>query len=155
MNAQGSSQALTVPGAVATAGTGAILDTERIGNLIRYWVYYDNEINTLNRQLRKLREDRQTTEAQILTGFQAARIPQPVIQIAGGRLMVAEDRHVQPLNFKTLESLLHQYYRQKVGAKDETDAIIKYIKASRDVTITPCLKRIVGLPARSTQPPPG
>jgi hypothetical protein len=135
--------ALTAPGAT---GGGGSLDTERIGNLIRYWVYYDNEINTLNRQLRKLREERQTTEAQILTGFQADRIPQPVIQIAGGRLMVSEDRHVQPLNFKTLESLLHQYFHQKAGAKDETDAIIKYVKAARDVTITPCLKRIVGIP---------
>lgn len=126
------------------------LDTQLVGNLVRYWVYYDNQLATLNRQIRKLREEKQTTELQILTNFQAANIENPVIQIAGGRLVVSEDRHTQPLNFKMLEMMLHQYYIQKIGLKDETDAIIRFIKENRGVTLTPCLKCIKGLPPSVT-----
>jgi hypothetical protein len=136
MNGGANSQ-LTAPGR---------LDAQTVGNLVRYWVHYDNQLATLNRQIRKLREEKQTTEAQILSSFQAANIPNPVIQIAGGRLVVSEDRHTQPLNFKMLEMMLHQYFRQKVGAKDDTDAIVRFIKENRDITITPCLKCVKGLP---------
>jgi hypothetical protein len=118
------------------------LNAQQVGNLVRYWVYYDTQIAALNRQVRKLREDKQMTESQILTSFQAAHIQNPVIQIAGGRLVVGQERHSQPLNFKMLEILLHKYFSQKVGSRDETDTILKFIKDQRDVITTPSLKRV-------------
>jgi hypothetical protein len=127
------------------------LNTQQVGNLVRYWVHYDTQIAALNRQLRKLREERQMTESQILTSFQAAHIPNPVIQIAGGRLVIGQERHTQPLTFKLLESLLHQYYRQKIGLKDETDSILKFIKEQREVITTPSLKRVVMPPQQQPQ----
>ena len=65
----------------------------------------------------------------------------PVIQIGDGRLIVSEDKYHSPLTFTSLESLLHQYYAKKPGAKDETADIIKFVKSNRDTTLSTCLKR--------------
>lgn len=131
-SADSSSQALTSP-------TGII---QSIGNLIRYWVHYDTTLTNLNKQVKQVRDARNAYEAQVLTAVKSANMTNPVIQIAGGRILVGEDRHSQPLTFKSLETHLHQYYRQRPGARDETADILKFIKSQREVTVTPSLRRV-------------
>jgi hypothetical protein len=118
------------------------LSTEQIGNVIRHWVFYDTKIADLNKQVKSARESRNAYEAQALQLMSAMSLKNPVIQIGGGgRLLVSEDKHTAPLTFTSIESLLHDYYATKPGARDETTEIIKFIKANREVTVTPCLKR--------------
>lgn len=151
----------TIGGAPGTAITAVApvssngLNAQQVGNLVRYWVYYDTQIASLNRQIRKLREDKQMTESQIITSFQATRMPNPVIQIAGGRLVVGQERRTEPLTFKMLQTMLKQYFSQKVGARDETDAILSFIKERRDVTLSPSLKRITTPTTPASQQPQG
>ena len=114
---------------------------QQIGNLIRYWVYYDNSMTELNKKIKSARESRNNYEAQILQTLKTTNMTNPVIQIGGGRLIVSEDKHNAPLTFTNLESLLHQYYAKKPGARDETADIIKFVKANRTSTVTTCLKR--------------
>lgn len=120
----------------------SVVPTEQIGNLIRHWVFYDNKIAELNKQVKSARESRNAYEAQTLQMISAMSLKNPVIQIGGGgRLLVSEDKHTAPLTFTTIESLLHDYYAKKPGSRDETADIIKFIKANRETTVTPCLKR--------------
>jgi hypothetical protein len=115
---------------------------QRLGDLIRYWVHYDTSLQTLNKQVKATRDARNAYEAQILQGLRTANMgANPVIQIAGGRILVSEERYQQPLSARALEGFLHQYYRQKPGARDETADILKFIKAQRKVEMTPCLRR--------------
>jgi hypothetical protein len=115
---------------------------EQIGNLIRHWVFYDTKLAELNKQIKSLRESRNAYEAQALQLITTMNLKNPVIQIGGGgRLIVSEDKHSAPLTFTNIESLLHQYYAKKPGARDETADIIKFIKEKRETTTTPCLKR--------------
>jgi len=120
----------------------SVVPTEQIGNLIRHWVFYDTKITDLNKQVKSARDSRNAYEAQTLQMMSAMSLKNPVIQIGGGgRLIVSEDKHTAPLTFTTIESLLHDYYAKKPGARDETADIIKFIKANREVTVSPCLKR--------------
>ena len=126
--------------------------TEQIGNLIRHWVYYDTKLAELNKQVKSMRDSRNAYEAQALQMIHAMSLKNPVIQIGGGgRLIVSEDKHSAPLSFTNLESLLHSYYASKPGSRDETDQIIKYIKANRETTVTPCLKRQGAARSRSAE----
>jgi hypothetical protein len=69
------------------------------------------------------------------------KMTRPVIQIAGGRLLVGEDKSQQPLSFTMLETMLDKYYAAKPGARPETKEILKYIRENRTSQVTPCLKR--------------
>jgi hypothetical protein len=128
------------PPSVPTGGGSAPV-AQQIGNLIRHWVHYDNTIATLNREIKKTRELRSNYEAQVLQMLRSNNMSNPVIQIGDGRLIVSEDKYHSPLTFTSLESLLHQYYAKKPGAKDETADIIKFVKSNRDTTLSTCLKR--------------
>jgi hypothetical protein len=120
----------------------SIVPAEQIGNLIRHWVFYDTKIADLNKQVKSARDSRNAYEAQALQMMSAMSLKNPVIQIGGGgRLIISEDKHTAPLTFTNIESLLHDYYAKKPGARDETADIIKFIKANREVTTSPCLKR--------------
>ena len=118
------------------------LNVQQVGNLIRYWVHYDNTIQTLNKQVNNARGLKKNYESQILAMFRSANMTTPVIQIGGGgRLVVAEDRAQESLSFATLERILHEYYAKRPGKPDETSDIIKFVKTNRQTTSTQCLKR--------------
>lgn len=123
------------------AADSAGLNTGTFANLIRYWVHYDTVINDLNKQVREARDTRAAYEAQILSMLSASSLKSPVIQIGGGRLVVATERQSQPLNYKTIETLLHQYYRERPGSKDDTADILQFFKERREVTTSQVLRR--------------
>lgn len=123
-------------------GAGGAAALQQLGNLVRFWVHYDNQIQKLNGDLKEARGHRKNYETQVLQGLHAARLANPVIQITGGRIVLAEERHQAPLSLKSLELLLHQYHRLKPGRPDETKDIMNFIKANRTVEVTESLKRI-------------
>jgi hypothetical protein len=125
------------------------LNLESFGNLVKHWVHYDNSIAAINKQIRNLRDLKHTYEKQILQMISAAQMRQPVIQIAGGRLIVSEDKTHQTLTFTMLESMLNKYYESKPGSKPETKEILKFVRENRTSQATPCLKRHVNGKTRS------
>lgn len=131
------------------------LNAEEVGNLVRHWVHYDSMLTTLNKQAKNVRDLRNSYEDQILQRLKAANAENVVIQIANGRILVGEEKHSSPLSFKNLEIMLHQYYRQKPGAPDETAAIMRFIRSQRQVDTTKCLKRQNGPAVPPPPPPPG
>ena len=130
---------MNTPPVPPAAGGGTLI--QQIGNLVRHWVHYDDTIVELNKQVKSARDTRKSYEANILQMLKTTNITNPVIQIVGGRIILGEDKQQEPLNYTNLPSLLHQYDAKKPGARDETEDIMKFIKANRETRATQCLKR--------------
>ena len=110
--------------------------------MIRSWVHFDNLAATFTRQAQQARTARSRWEVQVIEHLRNSRMTNAIIQIAGGRLTVHEEKHANSLTLQRLEALLHQYYAQKSpGSDDETRAILDFIKANRGATIETRLKK--------------
>ena len=118
------------------------LNTQGLADMIRSWVHFDNLSATFSRQAQQARTARARWEAQVLEHLRASKMMNAIIQIAGGRLSVHEEKHANPLTLQRLETLLHEYYGKKApGSDDETCDIMAFIKANRGSTIESRLKK--------------
>jgi hypothetical protein len=113
---------------------------DELGNLIRHWAHYDTMLTTLNTQIRNVRALKGTYETQVLERLREYKAENAIIQIAGGKISVVEDKHTQPLTFKNMEAMLHSYFTQK-GRTDETAEILRFIRTQRQTQISKGLKR--------------
>jgi hypothetical protein len=118
------------------------LDTNRLADLVRTWVHFDNLAATFTRQAQQARTARSRSEGQIIDNLKASHMENATIQISGGRLTIHDERHANPLTLQRLEVLLHEYFNTKPsGSEDETSDIMKYIKEHRGFTIETKLKK--------------
>ncbi len=123
-------------------GGGQQLDTQSLATMVRSWVHFDNLAATFQRQAQQARSARFRWETQIMDYLKINRIPNAILQIAGGRLTMVEERHANPLTLGRLEELLHQYYGNKgSNTTDETAEVMKFIKTNRGATIEARLKK--------------
>ncbi len=121
------------------------LDTNQLGNWVRNYVHYDNLASSLSKQLQNARKVKDDFESKIISSLEASNMSNAVIQIAGGKLTLAEEKHANALTLTRLEELLHNYYKsQGRQSTDETIDIMKYIKAERGSDTTKKLKKSVG-----------
>ncbi len=134
------------------------MNTNDLGNWVRNWVHYDNLALGLNRQATNARKVRDEYENKIITHLQQNSMENAIIQIAGGRLVVNEERHSQPLTLHRIEELLRAYYIAKgaaaAGHLDETPNIMKFIKQQRGFEVNKRLKKQSGAPPAPLPPPP-
>lgn len=129
------------------------VNTQELAFLIRNWVHYDNLASSLYRQTTNARKVRDEFETKILQGLRSANMENAVIQIAGGRLVVHEERHNQPLTLGRLEEVLHGYFSSKPGSLDDTQNIMKFMRKQRGYEVVKRLKKQTG-PAPPPLPPP-
>ena len=119
------------------------LNLQTLGNLVRSWVHYDTLTANFNKQAQNTRKERDMYETEILKTLKTSNYEKAVIQISGGKLLVQDERHSQPLTFTSLQDLLHDYYKHKPSGPDETAAIVKFIKENRTVHTGLKLKRVM------------
>jgi hypothetical protein len=119
------------------------IDLSSFGSLVHGWVRSDMAVANFNREAAKMRKERDLYEQQILRTLKDANHEKAVIQITGGKLVVADDKTTQPLTFTSLEEMLHSYFTS-AGRRDETKEIVKYIKDNRTVEHSLRLKRVLG-----------
>jgi hypothetical protein len=118
------------------------LDTNQLGNWVRNYVHYDNLASSLYKQLQNARKVKDDFENKIIHSLETNNMGNAVIQIAGGKLSIAEEKHVNSLTLTRIEELLHSYYKsQGREATDETIAIMKHIKAERGSDTSKKLKK--------------
>jgi len=118
------------------------LNTQSLAELIRSWVHFDNLAATFNRQAQQARTAKARWEHDILEYLKSTRMTNAIIQIAGGRLTVHDEKHAHPLTLQRLEQLLHEYYGKKhSGSDDETGEILAFIKNNRGSTLETRLKK--------------
>ena len=123
--------------------SGDKINLQSFGTLVQGWVSADVAITNYNREALRMRKDRDAYETEILRTLKQANHEKAVIQITGGKLVVADDKHTQPLTFTSLEEALHSYFTA-AGRRDETKEIIKFVKENRTVEHGLKLKRVVG-----------
>ena len=119
------------------------IDLSTFANLVQGWVRSDMAVANYNKEVTRMRKERDVYEQQILRTLKDANHEKAVIQITGGKLVVADDKTTQPLTFTSLEEMLHSYFTS-AGRRDETKEIVKYIKDNRTVEHGLRLKRVVG-----------
>jgi hypothetical protein len=129
------------------------VNTQEIGFLVRNWVHYDNLALGLYRQTINARKVRDEFEIKILAGLRSCNMENAVIQIAGGRLMVQEERHNQPLTLTRIEELLHMYFTNK-NMPDDTANIMKFMKKQRGFEVQKKLRKQSGTGVAPLPPPP-
>lgn len=118
------------------------LNTQSLADLIRSWVHFDNLAATFNRQAQQARTARTRWEDDIIEYLRKTKMTNAIIQIAGGRLTVHEEKHANPLTLQRLEQLLHEYYgKRPAGSLDETSEILAFIKNNRGSTTETRLKK--------------
>ena len=119
------------------------IDLSSFAGLVQGWVRSDMAVANYNKEAARMRKERDVYEQQILRTLKDANHEKTVIQITGGKLVVADDKTTQPLTFSSLEEMLHSYFTA-AGRRDETKEIVKYIKDNRTVEHSLKLKRVVG-----------
>lgn len=129
------------------------MSTTELAVWVRNWVHYDNLALGLNRQAQNARHLREDFEVKVMDYLKANSMENAVIQIAGGRLVVNEEKHSQPLTLLRIEELLHGYYTAK-GTPDESQNVMKFIRKQRGFEVTKKLKKQAGITPPLPQPPP-
>ena len=119
------------------------IDLSTFANLVQGWVRSDMAVANYNKEATRMRKERDVYEQQILRTLKDENHEKAVIQITGGKLVVADDKTTQPLTFTSLEEMLHSYFTS-AGRRDETKEIIKFVKENRTVEHSLRLKRVVG-----------
>jgi hypothetical protein len=134
------------------------MNTNELGNWVRNWVHYDNLALGLNRQASNARKVRDDYEDKIVGHLHQNNMENAIIQIAGGRLVVSEERHSQPLTLHRIEELLRAYFISKgsgtAGHLDETPMIMKFLKQQRGFEVNKRLKKQSGVAPGPLPPPP-
>ena len=107
-------------------------DPGQLSHNVRSYLHYDQLAATFHKQSAKARQLASEYEQEVLKQLETNRMSHAVIQIGGGHLNVIEERTPRCLTLKSIEMLLHNYYAKKGHAnRDETDDILKYIRANR------------------------
>jgi len=129
------------------------LNTQEVGFHVRNWVHYDNLATSLYRQTTNARKVRDEFENKIIDALRSSHMENAVIQIAGGRLILQEERHNQPLTLSRIEEILHTYYVSR-NLPDDTGNIMKFIKKQREFKVASKLRKQSGPPPAALPPPP-
>jgi hypothetical protein len=104
---------------------------------IQKWVSLDNQIKMLNDKLKELREYRNDTSNNILKHVDTENLGNATVKISDGKLKFASIRQTQPLTLK----YVHECLNKCIGKQEQVDAIMKYIKESREIKFIPDIKR--------------
>jgi hypothetical protein len=144
---------MATPPAPPTGGAIQSINTQEVGFHVRNWVHYDNLATSLYRQTVNARKVRDEFETKIIDSLRAARMENAVIQIAGGRLLLQEERHNQPLTLTRIEEILHTYFVSK-NMPDHTPNIMKFMKKQREYKTVSKLRKQSGPPVSALPPPP-
>ena len=145
---------MATPLGSAITGGAPPVNTQEIGLHVRNWVHYDNLANSLYRQTVNARKVRDEFESKIIDSLRSAHMENAVIQIAGGRLVLQEERHNQPLTLARIQEILHTYFVSR-NLPDDTATMMKFIKQQREFKVSSKLRKQAGtLPSALPPLPP-
>jgi hypothetical protein len=103
---------------------------------VRNWVHFDNLNAMFSRQIQTARNMRNTFEEKILALLGKTKR----LRIQGAMLEPVTKKNNMPLNWTTLEESLHKYY-ESTQKKDETEAILAFMKENRGSKMVTFLKK--------------
>jgi hypothetical protein len=112
------------------------MSNNELVDAVRNWVHFDNLNAMFSRQIQTARNMRNTFEEKILALLGKTKR----LRIQGAMLEPVTKKNNMPLNWTTLEEALHKYYESS-QKKDETDAILAFMKENRGSKMVTFLKK--------------
>lgn len=104
---------------------------------IKSWVSFDNQIRILNERARSLREERSKLGEEIFEYVETENLSNATVQISDGRLKFGDSTQTAPLTLTFIKKCLSECIKNP----DNVDAIMGYIKTSRNKKSIPEIKR--------------
>lgn len=134
------------------AGSGQPMNTVNVAPMtpqqalakgVRNYVYYDNLAQNLRRQANNATKLRDMYSEQVLNHMTQQNMEKAVIQVAGARLEIVDEKNSPSMSIQFLEQVLPLYFQQKGTQHDETQKIIQFIKNYKhtNTTFTKKLKK--------------
>lgn len=112
------------------------MSNNELVDAVRNWVHFDNLNAMFSRQIQTARNMRNTFEEKILALLGKTKR----LRIQGAMLEPVTKKNNMPLNWTTLEESLHKYY-ESTQKKDETEAILAFMKENRGSKMVTFLKK--------------
>ena len=104
---------------------------------IQQWVSIDNQLKTLNEQIKELKEQKNTLSEQINEYVETKNVSSSV-KLNDGQLRFVKVKETQQLTFKYLETCLTEIIKNE----EQVKKIVEYIKNKREVKYVPEIKRL-------------
>ena len=104
---------------------------------IQEWVTVDNQIKTLNQEIKELRGNRNSLTNNIFTYAESNNLENAVIQISDGKLKFQNLKQTSPISFKLVKEVLNEC----IDNVEHVEAIITAIKNKRESKYTYDIKR--------------
>lgn len=104
---------------------------------IKRWVALDNQIKLHNDRLRDLRAQRGDVQESIMEYVDTNNMTNSTVRISDGKLRFGQARQTAPLTLRHVEDCL----RKCISSEEDVNAIMGYIKKSRETKVYPDIKR--------------
>ena len=104
---------------------------------IQQWVQIDNQLKLLNEQVKQLREQRNSLEANLTTYAKTNQMSNTTIKVNNNKLRFVETKVPEPLTFKYLEKTLGEIIKNEA----QVQLIMEHIKQKRTIKLVPEIKR--------------
>lgn len=104
---------------------------------IQNWVTLDNQIKTLNQQVKQLRVNRNSLTGNIFNYAESNNLENAVIQISDGKLKFQNVKQTAPLTFKLVKEVLSECIQNE----EHVNVIIEAIKNKRESKYVYDIKR--------------
>ena len=111
---------------------------EELVTSIRGWIGIDNEIASLQRQLKTKREEKRQLSENLVKTMKVNDID--CFDINGGALLYKKSSTKKPLSAKTLLPLLESYFKESDVKPDE---VSKYLMDNREIVTKETIRRRV------------
>tara|TARA_B110000261_G_scaffold148490_1_gene174310 strand:+ start:1033 stop:1383 length:351 start_codon:yes stop_codon:yes gene_type:complete len=106
-------------------------------NTIKEWVSIDNQIRSVNDELRTLREDRNNKACFIINYANTNSMGSPTVNISDGKLKLTTSRQTAPLTLKHVEQCL----KKCIVDEQQVDVVMNFIKETRPTKEISDIKR--------------
>jgi hypothetical protein len=131
-------------------------DPGALGHNVRSWLHYDQLASTFYKQSTSARQLAGQFETKVMEQLDQSRMSNAVIQIGGGHLNMIEEKIPRCLTLRSIEQLLHGYYAKKgQNSRDETEDVMKYLRANRGSDKKRRLKKTLTGGGQQVTPPQG
>lgn len=104
---------------------------------IKKWVSLDNQLKSINEKVKKMRDDKNSTEEIIMNYVEQNEIKNATINISDGKLRFTTTKQTPPLTLKYVEDCL----MKSINNEGHVKQLMKVIKESREVKYSSDIKR--------------
>ena len=105
---------------------------------VKNWVTVDNKVRVLNQHIRNVREERNTSEKNLMKCIESNELQNSTINISDGRLKYKISKYNPPLTLKNVRNCLEKH----LDDREKIDDILNALKHDKPTIHKPSINRI-------------